>query len=160
MGGPCTIDGKVCKSTDNFGHDGFKLDGKTWVSAEQYYQAAKYKDESYIEKIRSERDGMRCWMLGQSRKYPMRPDWEEVKVDIMYAANVAKFEQNPDCLSELLSTTGAIKAKGDDFWKKWNPILLQRIRAEKSPSYDQAAPCKEFQLMEDYKQQIRKRKTK
>ena len=158
MGGPCTIDGKVQKSTDNFSHDSFELDGKTWVSSEQYYQAAKYNDDKYIETIRAERDGMRCWVLGQTRKYPKRSDWEEVKVDIMYSANVAKFNQNAECLKELITTKGPIKAKGDDFWKKWNPILLQRIRSEMSPDYDSSNPCKEVQLMEDYKLQARKSK--
>ena len=55
----------------------------------------------------------------------------------MYAANLAKFQQNEDLRAALLSTgTGAVVAYGFPFWVKWNGVLLERIREELRPEAD------------------------
>ena len=38
------------------------------------------------------------------------------KVDVMYAANLAKFQQNAKLREALLSTKGSIKGHGFRFW--------------------------------------------
>ena len=57
MGGPCLVDGTMRPELDNFLQCAFELDGKQWTSAEQYFQAVKFTDESYREKIRACHDG-------------------------------------------------------------------------------------------------------
>jgi len=94
----------------------------------QYFQARKFTDEKYVEEIRSEKSGVKCWELGQSRKYKIVSNWEEIKVDVMYEANIAKFKQNEKLREVLLSTKGAIKAVGFPFWIQWNSRILERIR--------------------------------
>ena len=47
------------------------------------------------------------------RKVPLRHDWEIVKYDVMYEVCMAKFTQNPDLLSKLLSTGDAELIEGN-----------------------------------------------
>eukprot|EP01059_Diplonema_ambulator_P019356 TRINITY_DN3250_c0_g1_i1.p2 TRINITY_DN3250_c0_g1~~TRINITY_DN3250_c0_g1_i1.p2 ORF type:complete len:158 (+),score=56.96 TRINITY_DN3250_c0_g1_i1:1318-1791(+) len=136
MGGPCKCDGKTYHCMDNFAKIPFKLDGLTWISCEQYFQAKKFVDEAHIAKIRNETEGTKQWELGQKRSAKRVPNWEEVKIDVMYEANKAKFEQDDGAREELLSTTGRIEAGGFPFWKKWNELILERLREELRPEPD------------------------
>ena len=47
---------------------------------------------------------MQAKQLGNSRDRKLRPDWEQVKDDIMRAGVRAKFLAHPDILQTLLST--------------------------------------------------------
>merc|ERR1712054_226014 len=96
MGGPCTVDEQVRHELDNFHQCQLQMDGKIWPSSERYFQACKFPEESqHRESIRNAASGMEAWKLGQMRREEMREDWEEVKVEVMYRANLAKFQQNP-----------------------------------------------------------------
>jgi len=131
MGGPCKVDGKVREELDNFHQCQIELDGKLWPSSEHVYQASKYPlDSQQRENIRMSTTGMESWQLGQTRTEDLRSDWEEAKVDIMYQANLAKFEQNPNLRAVLANSSGPIEAQGGLFWKTWNEVLLERIREE------------------------------
>ena len=152
MGGPCLVDGTMRPELDNFLQCAFELDGKQWTSAEQYFQAVKFTDEAYREKIRACHDGGACWQLGNSRAFQLRADWESVKVDVMYSANCAKFEQNAALRDALLATRGSITAYGFPFWVKWNAVLLERIREELRPAAerDEAALAERRAAMAAY----------
>mmetsp|Transcript_100901 Transcript_100901/g.159544 ORF Transcript_100901/g.159544 Transcript_100901/m.159544 type:complete len:168 (-) Transcript_100901:175-678(-) len=144
MGGPATCDGKSVPATDNFQVTKFVIEGQEWVSCEQYFQAVKFTSEEYREKIRNETQaaghGMRVWSMGNSRAYKLRPDWESVKVQMMYRANAAKFCQNKDLLEELLATRGSIRAANStDQWQKWNSEILECVREELRPCEEQDA---------------------
>eukprot|EP01006_Ploeotia_vitrea_P031945 TRINITY_DN64222_c0_g1_i2.p2 TRINITY_DN64222_c0_g1~~TRINITY_DN64222_c0_g1_i2.p2 ORF type:complete len:156 (+),score=17.67 TRINITY_DN64222_c0_g1_i2:34-501(+) len=129
MGGPGFCDGKSHSQMDNFLQRKFTLDGLEWISPEQFFQAQKFPPNSaQWNAVRAEKDGNGCWSLGQQPG--IRADWEQVKVDMMYKGNVAKFEQNEDLKQHLTSTTGAITCGGFPFWAKWNAIILMRIREE------------------------------
>eukprot|EP00039_Didymoeca_costata_P019166 m.336487 g.336487 ORF g.336487 m.336487 type:complete len:157 (+) comp17866_c0_seq1:312-782(+) len=130
MGGPCHVDGVAYSELDNFLKTKFIINGVEWYSAEQYFQAMKFTDTDYQEVIRGEMSGAACWTLGNTREYQLRPDWERVKVQVMYDANYAKFSQNEELKNVLISTKSEIKAHGFPFWAKWNGILLERIREE------------------------------
>lgn len=57
--------------------------------------------------------------LGRSRAQPLRPDWEQVKDDLMKTALLAKFRQNDDIRRILLSTGDAHlieHTKNDSYW--------------------------------------------
>eukprot|EP00470_Lotharella_oceanica_P006144 CAMPEP_0170168974 /NCGR_PEP_ID=MMETSP0040_2-20121228/1916_1 /TAXON_ID=641309 /ORGANISM="Lotharella oceanica, Strain CCMP622" /LENGTH=141 /DNA_ID=CAMNT_0010407443 /DNA_START=181 /DNA_END=606 /DNA_ORIENTATION=+ len=90
----------------------------------------KFREEEYREQIRKESSGTKVWSMGQSRRYKIVENWEEIKVDVMYEANKAKFSQNAKLKEVLLSTKGDIDARGFPFWAYWNGRILERIREE------------------------------
>lgn len=89
----------------NFSRHSFELDGLIWPTSEHYFQAQKFEDDEYREKIRSTPSPMIAARLGRSRKVPIRFDWEERKDEFMYRAVLAKFQAHSD-LKQLLLSTG------------------------------------------------------
>ncbi len=88
----------------NFSKHGFTLDGKHWQTAEHYFQAMKYQGQPREDTIQQAPDPMTAKQLGGDRRFPIRPDWEAVKDDLMHRAVRAKFEQHPDIRAVLLGT--------------------------------------------------------
>lgn len=90
----------------NFYPQGFEEDGKYWPSVEHYFQAQKFAGKEhaeYRERIRRSHSPKQAKSLGQSRKLPLRPDWERVKEDIMLHALRRKFA-HPKLKALLLGT--------------------------------------------------------
>jgi N-glycosidase YbiA len=124
----------------NFAAFPFTLDGKQWPTSEHYFQAQKFKDETYREKIRKANSPMIAARLGRSRKVPIRREWESVKVQVMRSAVSAKIAAHNE-LQKLLLSTGDEKlieaADGDDFWgcgasghgQNWLGRILMEVRA-------------------------------
>ena len=57
--------------------------------------------------------------MGRSRARPLRPDWDQVKDEIMLRAVRAKFTQHVDLAALLLSTGGALIvecSRRDTYW--------------------------------------------
>jgi N-glycosidase YbiA len=127
----------------NFAAFPFVLDGKEWRTSEHYFQAQKFLDEEYRERIRETASPMIAARLGRSRKVPLRADWEEVKVDVMRSAVRQKISSHAE-LAQLLLSTGDEEiveaASGDDFWgcgkdgsgQNWLGRILMEIRQELS----------------------------
>eukprot|EP00054_Salpingoeca_dolichothecata_P015590 m.90179 g.90179 ORF g.90179 m.90179 type:complete len:164 (-) comp21568_c0_seq2:56-547(-) len=142
MGGPCMVDGRTYHEMDNFGKVPMEINGKKFNSTEIFFQYSKYTPgstpgvDAHLEQILASNGGTDAWQLGQSRKFPIRSDWEAVKVDIMYQGNLAKFSQHEPLKKALIATKGHIKAVGFPFWVKWNGIILERIREELRPEAD------------------------
>jgi ribA/ribD-fused uncharacterized protein len=132
------------------------LDEATWPTVEHYYQAQKSSDPLYRQAIREANTPGRAKRLaappdaprkvsGQSwfrrSKTLPRPDWGEVKLEIMRRADRAKFEQNPE-LAQLLLDTGQAELVEDSlsepFWgigpdgsgSNWAGRVLMEIREE------------------------------
>jgi ribA/ribD-fused uncharacterized protein len=84
--------------------------GVTWPCAECAYQAAKTNDEAEFARFAA-------MTAGQSKRagkaVTLRPDWEEVKYDIMREIVVAKFLQNPDIAAQLIATGDAWLEEGN-----------------------------------------------
>lgn len=103
----------------NFSKHGIELDGVWWKTTEHYFQAQKFNDAEYREKIRLAPDPKTAANLGRSRKVPLREDWETIKVEVMRKAVKKKFTTHPE-LRELLLGTGTEKlvenAPGDYYW--------------------------------------------
>ncbi len=123
----------------NFTHFPIKLDGKMWPTTEHYFQAQKFTDIHYQEKIRKEKSPMIAARLGRDRKQKLRKDWESVKNNVMKKALTAKFTQHEDLKILLLSTdeTKLIEhTENDAYWgdggdghgKNWLGLLLMQIR--------------------------------
>lgn len=89
----------------NFAAFPIKIGTKTWPTSEHYFQAQKFIDKAYAEKIRGTASPMTAARLGRDRKVPLRKDWESVKIGVMRQALMAKFTQHSE-LRELLLSTG------------------------------------------------------
>lgn len=89
----------------NFSRYGFELEGKWWITSEHYFQAKKFHNTEYEEKIRLLNSPMKAAQIGRSRKLKLREDWEEVKDSIMYNSVYEKFKQNKE-IREILINTG------------------------------------------------------
>ncbi len=103
----------------NFSRYGVEIDGLWWPTTEHYFQAQKFEDAVYREKIRNAPSAKEAANLGRSRKMPIRTDWEQVKDEVMRRAVLKKFETHKD-IRELLLRTGEEEivenAPGDYYW--------------------------------------------
>jgi ribA/ribD-fused uncharacterized protein len=103
----------------NFAAFPIQMDGERWPTTEHYFQAQKFEDETYRQKIRKAHSPMLAARLGRDRKQKLRRDWEAVKVEIMRQAVRAKFSQHEQ-LRELLLSTGEAKiaehTENDNYW--------------------------------------------
>lgn len=88
----------------NYSDHGFYKDGKYWPTAEHYFQAQKFFDESIQERIRMVATPKEASTIGRDRSLPLRSDWEQVKQDIMLETVLLKFRANPDILKLLIET--------------------------------------------------------
>ncbi len=89
----------------NFAHFPFILDGKLWPTSEHYFQAQKFAGTEHEEAIRLAPKPNLAARMGRERTRPLRPDWEQVKDDVMRRAVRAKFTAH-ESLRELLLSTG------------------------------------------------------
>lgn len=125
----------------NFSHHGFKLDGKWWMTSEHYFQAQKFHNTEYEERIRLIENPMKAAELGRNCSLPLRKDWEEVKDTIMKNAVLEKFKQN-GAICEVLLATGKKKiverTTNDYYWgcgkdgsgKNMLGTILMEVREE------------------------------
>ncbi|MBE9128968.1 MULTISPECIES: NADAR family protein [unclassified Coleofasciculus] len=88
----------------NFSSHGFELDGVWWHTSEHYFQAQKFAGTPHLEQIRQVKTPKDAASMGRDRSRPLRPDWEQVKDDIMRKAVLCKFETHADIREILLST--------------------------------------------------------
>lgn len=125
----------------NFALFPIKLDEKIWPTTEHYFQAQKFLDKTYQEKIRRAKTPMLAATLGRDREQKIRKDWESVKNNVMKKALIAKFTQHQQ-LKELLLFTNDAKliehTENDNYWgdggdgkgKNMLGNTLMQIRAE------------------------------
>ncbi|XP_008775896.2 riboflavin biosynthesis protein PYRR, chloroplastic [Phoenix dactylifera] len=101
----------------------------TWSSVEHYYQAHKFvgvdspQAKDFIEQIKLAKSPEEAARLGRKlqREHPelVRPDWESVKIEVMYRALKCKFSMHPHLKSMLRSTAGSVLVEAsphDLFW--------------------------------------------
>ncbi len=89
----------------NFAPFGVAMGGVWWPTVEHYFQAQKFDDPDYREKIRRANRPKDAKALGMTRQLPLRPDWDDVKDGIMLDAVRTKFRTH-DKLARLLLSTG------------------------------------------------------
>jgi ribA/ribD-fused uncharacterized protein len=134
---PVVIDDSF-KAFSNYFEAPIEYEGKMYDSTEHAFHAAKFADSWYQEVIRNaptpgaskELGGQRAgqWtkqevkdLIKQSKSkgVKLRPDWEEVKDQIMYDLVQIKFDTHPE-LKELLLSTGSRPiceaSPYDDYW--------------------------------------------
>jgi N-glycosidase YbiA len=91
----------------NFAPYPIEVDGQLWPTSEHYFQAQKFEDADYREKIRTTKSAMIAARLGRSRKVPIKANWNAIKDDVMRKAVQAKFAQHAELQAVLLSTGNA-----------------------------------------------------
>lgn len=124
----------------NFCPPGLEDKGIYWPTVEHYFQAHKFVDPAFRERIRRAATPKDARELGRSRAYPIRPDWDAVREDVMRHALRLKFAKGP--VRDLLRSTGQrplIEASPfDDFWGAGQDgsgrnrlgQLLEQVRSE------------------------------
>lgn len=103
----------------NFSPYPINLKGRTWPTTEHYFQAQKFAGTEHEEAIRLAKSPMIAARMGRSREHPLRPDWEQVKEEVMREALHAKFSQHPSLVSLLLSTGDSVLIEhtaNDRYW--------------------------------------------
>ena len=91
-------------------------DGVTYKSTEHAYQAAKTLLPAERRTIQEASSCGKSKRLGQ--KVKLRPDWEAIKVDVMYDLLQQKFE-DPELRKKLIATGDQHLVEGNtwqDFW--------------------------------------------
>jgi len=66
----------VHQDLGTFSHHAFRLDDHEWPSVEHYYQAMKFDDEAYRERIRQTDHPGQARKFGRSRWRKRRADWK------------------------------------------------------------------------------------
>lgn len=97
----------------NFHYVTVKMFGEEYRTTEHAYQAAKHLDPEFraeIARYDLPRDAMKA---GRSR--PPRPDWDMIKVEVMYYINLQKFLQEP--LRTMLIETGDAYLEETNTWE-------------------------------------------
>lgn len=98
---------------------GFYKDGVYWKTSEHYYQAQKFFEPDIKEKIINAETPKIASNIGRDRSLPLRPDWEEVKIGVVYEAVYYKFKQNKDIQDKLLKTGDALIVEAtvkENYW--------------------------------------------
>ena len=125
----------------NFAPYGVAVDDVWWRTVEHYFQAMKFHDADYRERIRQSNKPKDAKALGMTRKIELRSDWEEVKDGIMFDAVRLKFHTH-DVPRDLLLSTGDAdiveNAPMDAYWgcgpdgQGLNKLgrILMRVREE------------------------------
>ena len=90
---------------------GFELGGRHFGTAEQWMMVQKaelFEDRIRAEAIMSAPDPAEQKRHGQQVAGFNQVRWDALKLDIVYRGNVAKFDQNPGALRQLLNTGDAM----------------------------------------------------
>lgn len=125
----------------NFARYPVHIGGKVWPTSEHYFQAQKFDDRQIQEDIRRQKRPMDAARMGRDRNFPLRRNWESIKLDVMRDAVHAKFSQHHD-IREVLLATGDAKlvehTTNDAFWgdggdgsgQNWLGRILMEVRDE------------------------------
>ncbi|MCY4044820.1 MAG: NADAR family protein [Cellvibrionales bacterium] len=82
----------------------FYLDEKEWPSVEHYYQAMKFSNDAFAEKIRQAKTPAKAKKLGGSRLHKRRKDWQAIKTTVMTRAVYIKTRTHTKIAKALLDT--------------------------------------------------------
>src|SRR4051812_37903027 len=89
----------------NFSPHGIALEGYWWPTTEHYFQAQKFAGTPYAHWVRLALTPKLAAEIGRDHRLPLRPDWEQVKEEVMRRALLRKFETHTP-LREILLATG------------------------------------------------------
>lgn len=107
----------------NFSAYQVEYNGVLYPTSEHAYQAAKFTDEDLKEKVKNARSSYEAFMMTQDMKDKYRPDWYNVRVDIMEEIIRAKIDQHPHVLKKLRDSEDReiVEASHLDAFWGWGP---------------------------------------
>jgi ribA/ribD-fused uncharacterized protein len=92
-----------------------EYEGLIYTNSEAAFQAAKTKDMN-MRKLFTTMDASEAKYCGKNPNFMfLRPDWDEVKDQVMYDIVKNKMLNNPECLKVLKSTGNKLIQEGN-FW--------------------------------------------
>ena len=106
----------------NFSPHAIHLQGTNWRTVEHYYQAQKFVgtlDAALVQMIYTAQTPEKAAFLGRDRTRLVRPDWEQVKTQVMREAVLKKFLTHTDIGAILISTKDQLlveNSKTDYYW--------------------------------------------
>ena len=139
----------------NFSPHEIHLQGTDWSTVEHYYQAQKFVgtiDAALVQMIYTAQTPEEAAFLGRDRTRLVRPDWEQVKTEVMREAILKKFLTHRDIQAILISTENELIVEnspcdyfwgcgedqtGDNYLGKILMSVRQEIRQLVLPSSDQ-----------------------
>lgn len=96
-------------------------DGRIYYTAEHYFQANKFSSRAISDQILAQKNPADAIELSRNpefKKY-IRRDWDKIRDDVMYDAQLAKFQAYPN-LADLLLSTGDMNLQyrnhTDSYW--------------------------------------------
>jgi len=115
------------------------FEGLTYPDVEHAYQSAKTLDMNQRRRIAALPTPADAKHAGEALKY--RPDWPQIKYQVMLTCVRFKFTHHPDLAAKLLATGNAYLEEGntwhDQIWgvyqgkgTNWLGLILMQVRAE------------------------------
>lgn len=77
-------------------HDYFIASTGAGAASEHYFQAQKFAGTPFVDQIRQAPTPNEAAKMGRRRSLPLRPDWEEIKDQVMLRGVLRKFETHAD----------------------------------------------------------------
>ena len=128
----------------------FTLDGHEYVTAEHYMMAEKarfFGDPELAERIIRIETPAQAKKLGREVEGFDQQRWEEARCEIVFAANLAKFEQNLGCRAFLLASRDRVLVEASPVDTIWGIGLAMDDPRAESPEAWQGLNLLGFTLM-------------
>ena len=109
----------------NFSYSPMEFEGISVPTAEHAFQMMKASTQDMREFIAMAPTASQAKSRGRGVK--IRGDWEQIKFDIMYRIQLAKYRQNPHLLASLLATGDAELEEGN--W--WHDNIYGNCKCER-----------------------------
>ena len=110
----------------NFDHSPFTVDGVTFPTVEHWFQAFKTLDPIEFREVAAADTPGRAKRMG--RHVELRPDWEEIKTDVMMTGLRHKFAI-PELRAKLLATGDEELMEGNTWHDNtWGHCVCQKCQ--------------------------------
>jgi len=88
----------------NFSDHPIFCEGAIWRTVEHFYQAQKFKGSVLEDEIRNAFSPIRTKAIAHKNSEKANPDWEFIKIEVMYKGLYAKFTQHKELRDALIET--------------------------------------------------------
>jgi hypothetical protein len=113
----------------------FQIDGVYYNTAEQFMMAEKarlFGDLETLAKIMSAADPREQKAYGREVKGFIKEKWDAIARDVVLRGSIAKYEQNPNLLKELMATEGTTLVEASPEDRIWGIGLRKNDSRAKS----------------------------